>query len=118
MSKKPFSYTSDVAPENYLCSVCGWKNCKLWRQYQTFLNHIELMCVNCAKNDQEKFIAVNEDGTHEDGTFGTSSEIGWLVPAVPDEKNETFWGYTSIPQDGVTWWRRLPLYGDRVRIDA
>jgi len=37
-----------------------------------------------------------------------SDAIGWLVPAVPTEDNETYWGYTSVPDAGVAWWRALP----------
>ena len=35
--------------------------------------------------------------------------IGWLVPAVPTEEGNTFWGYTSVPYQGVYWWDNLPL---------
>ena len=30
-----------------------------------------------------------------------------MIPAVPDE-NGDFWGYTSVPEDGCTWWEELP----------
>ena len=35
-------------------------------------------------------------------------QIGWLVPAVPTEEGDTFWGYTSVPEPGCQWWYRLP----------
>ena len=35
-------------------------------------------------------------------------QIGNLVPAIPTEDGETFWGYSSVPQDGCEWWYRLP----------
>lgn len=35
-------------------------------------------------------------------------QIGWLVPAVPTEEGDTFWGYTSVPDAGCEWWYRLP----------
>lgn len=24
------------------------------------------------------------------------------------EEGDTFWGYTSVPSDGVIWWKALP----------
>lgn len=42
--------------------------------------------------------------------MGTTDQIRWLVPAVPVENEpESFWGYTSVPQEGVVWWVNLPL---------
>jgi len=35
---------------------------------------------------------------------------GSLVPAVPTEQADTFWGYSSVPIAGVAWWRALPTY--------
>lgn len=37
-------------------------------------------------------------------------QIGWYVPAVPDERNDSYWGYPFIPQAGYDWWCRLPSY--------
>lgn len=79
----------------YVCSVCGKSGVKLWRQYQTFANHIQLMCRACAESDQGKKL---EKG---------SRQIGWMVPAVPCEP-DTFWGYSSVPENGVIWWDNLP----------
>jgi hypothetical protein len=39
----------------------------------------------------------------------SSDQIGGCVPAVPCEDALTFWGYTSVPSEGVAWWKRLPL---------
>jgi hypothetical protein len=41
-----------------------------------------------------------------------SDQIGWLVPAVPTEDGETYWGYTSVPADGCSWWYALPVRKD------
>jgi len=38
----------------------------------------------------------------------STDQIGWRIPAVPTEDGDTFWGYTSVPQDGCNWWARLP----------
>ncbi|HOI96943.1 MAG TPA: hypothetical protein PLA19_00355 [Candidatus Pacearchaeota archaeon] len=39
---------------------------------------------------------------------GEGDQIGWLIPAVPAEGNDTYWGYTSVPQAGCNWWDKLP----------
>lgn len=39
---------------------------------------------------------------------GGTDQIGWRVPAVPTEEGDTYWGYTSVPEPGVQWWRLLP----------
>lgn len=118
--KYPTDYASGKAPPNYKCSVCKIHGVKLWRQYQTFADQLELMCAECAIKDQSSGesssisklavkgpILVDEDGRHE-GEHGKSDQIGWLVPAVPDEEGYSYWGYTSVPQAGVNWWKQLP----------
>jgi hypothetical protein len=99
----------------YVCSRCGAEHCKLWRQYQTFLNHIELLCAKCAASDQKASLdGMNRDGLRHrwiDGQLcGETDQIGNLVPAVPTPADDTFWGYTSIPEEGVSWWRSLPTF--------
>ncbi len=37
-----------------------------------------------------------------------TDQIGWRMPAVPTAENDTYWGYTSVPQAGCDWWHRLP----------
>ena len=103
-----FSYTT-ATPKGYVCSRCGSSGCKLWRQYQTFVEHLDLLCGSCALADQKEAGPIDEDGLIIDRWFGTrSSAIGWLVPAVPTEDGETFWGYASTPDEAWAWWRRLP----------
>ncbi len=95
----------------YVCSNCGASNCKLWRQYQTFLEHIELLCAPCAAKDQDKSIeGIDAEGMRpaDGGAYDTTDTIGWLVPAIPVEGEDTFWGYTSVPQEGCDWWGALP----------
>lgn len=110
MDKRPglVNYNENVTPKNYKCSVCGARGKKMWRQYQTFLSHIELMCAECALKDQKKQGPVDELGYLQDDLCGRIDQIGWMIPAVPDEEGQTYWGYTSVPQEGVLWWRRLP----------
>lgn len=106
------------APESYRCSKCSAHGCKLWRQYQTFANHVELLCAACAVQNQHRaeehatsvpksVDAIDADGRWENARGSRGDQIGWLVPAVPTE-DKTFWGYTSVPSDGIAWWRRLP----------
>jgi hypothetical protein len=102
----PTDYTSAAMPPAYRCGTCGDTGVKLWRRYQTFLDHQDLLCGDCAAKDQ------GEEPPGADGKIetdcGRSDAIGWMVPAVPTESGETFWGYTSVPQAGVEWWHRLP----------
>lgn len=110
----PIDYAVPSAPPTYCCSACGATQCKLWRRYQTFLDHQALLCGACALRDQNKTGPIDVDGlfTEEGPPDGLreirTDAIGWLVPAVPTETGETFWGYTSVPAAGVRWWRSLP----------
>lgn len=92
-----------------VCGDCGAKNCKMWREYQTFANHTKILCGPCALKDQEKEGPIDADGKIG-SDFGKCDQIGWLVPAVPDVEGHGFWGYTSVPSDGVGWWKALPSY--------
>lgn len=95
-----FVYKSGKIPKGYRCVKCNAKNCKLWRQYQTMADQIELLCANCSEKDQGKKLKLEKGG---------SDQIGWLVPAIPTEDGETYWGYTSVPDDGCDWWDALPI---------
>ncbi len=104
-----FEYDSGFIPRDYVCSKCGVFGVKLWRQYQTFLDHIHLMCGPCACADQGKADTLDAAGKIEETDIGgRCDQIGWMIPAVPTEKNDTFWGYTSVPDAGVKWWKKLP----------
>lgn len=83
--------------KNYKCSDCGKENVQLWRQYQTCVSALGLLCFECALKDQKE----KEEDLVNDC-------IGWLVPAVPSPCGETYWGYSSIPSDGCRWWYNLP----------
>lgn len=112
----------------YECSKCGATGCKLWRQYNTFLNHLELKCAKCSGADISTLDAdgrvesslhkrggeVHILATGKIGHFGVdvpmprTDQLGSLVPAVPTDDGESFWGYTSVPDAGCSWWRALP----------
>jgi hypothetical protein len=107
------NYASAIAPPAYECHSCGVHGCKLWREYQTFADRTELVCCDCAgKSQQEDVSSIDADGRRKLGPDYPddcrTDQIGWRVPAVPTQEGDTFWGYTSVPADGVAWWRRLP----------
>ena len=87
----------------YVCADCGASGVRLWREYSTFLNHQHLRCRSCAVLNQ----------THRASDCWSSEpfgdQIGWLVPAVPTVEMDTYWGYSSVPQDRVDWWNALPV---------
>lgn len=99
-------YSSGKTPKKYKCAKCKVTGVKLWREYQTFSP--QLLCADCAVKDQKKNYVVNADGKVEDEHGDRSDQIGWYVPAVPDEEGAGYWGYTSVPQEGVNWWKQLP----------
>ena len=138
MELGPIDYTSTAPPPHYRCATCGAHGCKLWREYQTFLEHQSLSCCDCAGKSQGRDVSTIDAGgriehvhrrtrrqrrhtarhgyrgrrgarpvTGELGR-GRTDTIGWRVPAVPTEDGSTFWGYTSVPDAGCAWWRRLP----------
>ncbi len=117
---EPFSYLNlKSAPNGYACHTCKATNCKLWREYNTFLSHQSLRCSVCALARESSakctYEAIDNNGRLERTYYlngekrwtSTSDQIGWLVPAVPTEEGDTYWGYTSVPPEGVIWWRSL-----------
>lgn len=104
----PVDYTKRETPPDYKCDKCGATGCKLWREYQTFADSTLLLCCDCAAKDQGKDISdIDERGKHG-SKYGRSDQIGCYIPAVPTEEDDTFWGYTSVPQAGCDWWYGLP----------
>lgn len=108
--REPIDYASTQVPSGYRCQYCGAQGVKLWRDYQMLLCHIQLSCLDCSGKQQKRDVStVDAEGRVLDQTVGVRSDaIGWLVPAVPTETNDNFWGYTSVPEPAVQWWRRLP----------
>lgn len=95
----------------YACTDCGATDCKLWRQYQTF--NPSLLCAPCACKDQEKNIEDMDVDGRMPWRFQPSHrivQVGNLVPAVPTPDWTAYWGFTSVPDEGVTWWRYLPSF--------
>ncbi len=105
------NYDSLVCPPDYKCDKCGAHGVRLYRDYQTFADHTRLLCTKCTIRSQ-KFNAIDDNRY---GLYGDLNDpknilyqIKWMVAAVPVEGDDTYWGYTSVPQRGVIWWERLP----------
>ncbi len=98
-------YEGSETPADYVCAECRAVGVKLWRQAH---DAGSLLCGPCALKDQDHEGPLRSDGKTPWRTTWTG-HIGNLLPAVPTPDNDTFWGYTSVPQDGVEWWKRLPL---------
>ena len=111
---QPFRYADRLTPNSYRCRECGAEGVKLWREYQTFLDHQSLLCGECTVTEQGRDrYRLRADGRYEGDHGLPSPAIGWRVPAIPTESNDTFWGYTSVPADGCEWWYALPLREQR-----
>lgn len=103
------SYLDGRIPQNYKCEECGAHGFKLWRMYQSFIPH--LRCATCAAKNQDKDItSIGKDGTYQTKgkIYPKSDQIGWYMPAIPSEEGGSYWGYTSVPEPGIRWWRNLP----------
>lgn len=109
--KQPFKMTKPLGsvpydgppPDTYCCEECGAVGVKLWRQYNTFLCYLRLLCVDCASKDQGK-----------DPEDFPEAQLGELVAAVPTEDGDSFWGFAAVPPEGVKWWHNLPARKPRV----
>lgn len=100
-------YSKKETPEGYVCCKCGAQNVKLWRLYQTFLEHQELTCAFCSGKLEDKDVStIGSDGLYY-SDFGKTDQIGWRIPAIPTEDGESYWGYSSVPLNGVDWWKNL-----------
>lgn len=94
--------------DDYRCSACGIEQCKLWRQYMTAASAVDLLCASCALNDQKIEGVPDINGRRIDSLGEITCMIGDLVPAIPCEDRDTFWGYAYAPAHGWQWWRALP----------
>lgn len=102
---EPFSYSErNKTPNGYVCS-CGANGVRLYREYNTFLDNQSLSCRACSIERYNKNHTDKWEPSHPEDK---ESAIGWVVAAVPTEDGETYWGYTSVPQDGCDWWYALP----------
>lgn len=121
MNFGPTDYRENKTPEQYRCVRCGATNVKLWRLYQTFLENQELTCVVCSgklENCDVSTMDIMGRRLVEPHGCRRTDQIGCRVPAVPTEQGNTFWGDTSVPSNGVIWWRRLPTWPIGRMIDS
>lgn len=104
--------------QKYICSVCGATDVKLWRRSHD--SNVEPTCATCSTKGT-RIGPVDEWGQVQscvdsriktDQLYDPSLGLPSLVPYVPDKDGST-WGYTSIPQAGVFWWRQLSTYSKR-----
>lgn len=121
-------YENLEIPATYVCSRCRKPGLKLWRQYNTFTDSLQLTCWRCAdpeavvdeegriKNMAETVWPPTSSKHWSDQLTDRIGKSGSLVPAVPTEDEKSFWGYTSVPSRGCAWWRALPSsIGDPLR---
>lgn len=108
----PVDYSKQETPPNYKCGKCEATGCKLWRLYNTFLDFQILLCAECAAKDQKKDISdMDESGIYTSKPCDMRiDQIGYYIPAVPTKENNNYWGYTSVPEAGVEWWKNLPTF--------
>tara|TARA_R110002110_G_scaffold26350_10_gene97010 strand:+ start:437 stop:745 length:309 start_codon:yes stop_codon:yes gene_type:complete len=95
---------------DYFCRKCDTNGVKLWRVSHSF--SVDLLCGSCALEETGKEGPINPDG-YRISEYGRTDQIGWRVPAIPDplppRESHSYWGYTSVPEEGVKWWRDLPV---------
>jgi hypothetical protein len=90
------------------CNKCGVTGVKLWREVHAYSHAPELLCVVHACESKEiSPDEVDERGARPRGDGLTTDQIGWYVPAVRAD-DDSWWGYTSIPQDAYDAWAALP----------
>lgn len=100
------NYKKATIPEDYKCDDCGAHKVRLWREYQSEASRTKLLCASCAEKNQKE---CNKKDWESPFSKGQGDQIGWYVPAVPTEGRNTYWGYTTVPEAGVIWWRNLPI---------
>ena len=109
-----FNYAGADTPKAYRCKRCGVHGVKLWREANLiFADHVVLLCAACLCRRAKCSVARVDAAGRIDSDFGRTDQIGGFLPAVPVPDGTTFWGYTSVPDDGCRWWRELPLQGTK-----
>ena len=108
MSERAEYPTDGTRP--YVCNACGASGVKLWRDSNRLACWCDLFCGACAAKhagDAEP----DDDGKTRLVLLGVdhrTDQVGGLVPAIPADGNTTFWGYCSVPEERVAWWKSLP----------
>jgi hypothetical protein len=50
---------------------------------------------------------IDENGLRGIAAPHRTDQIGSYVPAVPFETDVGYWGYMTMPTEGINWWRSL-----------
>lgn len=87
----------------YQCEKCGADKCKLWRPLSCF--QVELICWTCLESKGHVVELGKPHGS--DQVYNRDIEADCWGPAVPD-LDGSWWGYTSVPNWWVAWWKALP----------
>lgn len=101
----PFHRTRE-ANKRYACDRCGVRHVKLWRPAHV----VEFWCAACLQEEHGPRL-IGKDGRSYDDLGCHTDQLFGFVPAVPCQMGWEFttWNYTSVPADGVRWWKALPL---------
>lgn len=108
---EPFTYNAPYhqdrphpTPKGYECSRCGRGGLRLFREYGH--GGKDLLCAPCV------FVAERRsaDCPVWPAPAAGSDWVLNLCAAVPTEDGFTFWGFSSVPEDGVRWWNRLAVF--------
>jgi hypothetical protein len=94
LKQKILDYFSINVPDDYKCYECRSTDCKLWRSYNS--NIVKLYCANCVEKASLQKLNLEK-----------SNQLNGYVPAIPNEYNNSFWGYSSTPCVAFDWWNRL-----------
>lgn len=85
-----------MIPADYVCRDCAASGVKLWRKSASF-EPVSLLCATCTVVEQKHPLDLSD-----------SDQCWGRCPAVPDLRG-SYWGYTSVPAEGVAWWDALPV---------
>lgn len=72
-------------PQHNSCATCGRRDVRLYRPYGSFLRDDGIFC--------------NEHITRD---------FSWYVPLCEDIRDGTVWGYTSVSDESIWWFEKLP----------
>ena len=90
---------------DYSCATCKCTEAKLWRPMSVFAEDIKLICWECLENKGHHVCL--DDEHPSDQVYNSDIEHTCWGPAVPDLDGQ-YWGYTSVPEWWVQWWKHLP----------
>lgn len=100
------NYQKGIVPEDYKCDKCKCHGVKLWRENVGVASLTKLLCAECAEKSEKKGRGKNWQSSFK---LGEGYQIGYLLPAVPVEGQNTYWGITSGPKTSWKWWHNLPV---------